>query len=122
MHFELLIPIMKTNDRNLRINMVISMMNFENLKSDLDAFVSELHMLTDHSIALDANFSKYGYSAHLGAYDDGSGPSSSADSLYHGPDNHEKKDWAAEKRNGRIMKLYKVKSYSYLKSHFIRNM
>ncbi|KAA8574237.1 hypothetical protein EYC84_005739 [Monilinia fructicola] len=80
---------------------------FENVKSDLDALVSELHMLTDHSVALDANFSKYGYSAHLRTYDDGSGPSSSASSLYHGPDDHEKKDWAAEKRNGRIMKLYK---------------
>lgn len=96
---------------------------FENVKSDLDALVSELHMLTDHSIALDASFSKYGYSAHLRAYDDGSGASSSANSLYRGPDDHEKKDWAAEKRNGRIMKLYKkVKSYSYLKSHFIQNM
>ncbi|KAB8303193.1 hypothetical protein EYC80_004640 [Monilinia laxa] len=80
---------------------------FENVKSDLDALISELHMLTDHSVALDANFSKYGYSAHLRTYDDGSGPSSSASSLYHGPDDHEKKDWAAEKRNGRIMKLYK---------------
>lgn len=80
---------------------------FENVKSELDALVSELHMLTDHAVALDANFSKYGYSAHLRTYDDGSGPASSASSLYHGPDDHEKRDWAAEKKKGRIMKLYK---------------
>ncbi|QSZ33769.1 hypothetical protein DSL72_005340 [Monilinia vaccinii-corymbosi] len=80
---------------------------FENVKSDLDAVVSELHMLTEHPVALDANFSKYGYSAHLRTYDDGPGPSSSTTSLYRGPDYYEKKDWAAEKRNGRIMKLYK---------------
>ncbi|ESZ94376.1 hypothetical protein SBOR_5240 [Sclerotinia borealis F-4128] len=79
----------------------------ENVKTELDALVSELYMLTDHSVALDANFSKYGYSAHLRTYDDASGLSSSASSLYHGPDGHEKKDWAAEKRKGRIMKLYK---------------
>lgn len=84
---------------------------FENVKSELDVLGSELHMLTDHSVALDANFSKYGYSAHLRTYDDGSEHTSRASSLYHGPDDHEKKDWAAEKRKGRIMKLYKkVKS------------
>jgi hypothetical protein len=48
-------------------------------------------------------------SAHLRTYDDTSSPlASSASSLsgVHDPD-HEKKDWEAEKRNGRIMKLYK---------------
>ncbi|KAJ8071428.1 hypothetical protein OCU04_001749 [Sclerotinia nivalis] len=79
----------------------------ENVKSELDVLVSELHMLTDHAVALDANFSKYGYSAHLRTYDDGSGQRSEASSLYHGPDDHEKRDWTAEKRKGRIMKLYK---------------
>ena len=51
---------------------------------------------------------RYGYSAHLRTYDDSSGPSSSASSIngFHDPD-HEKKDWEAEKRNGRIMKIYK---------------
>ncbi|KAF7939506.1 hypothetical protein EAE99_001311 [Botrytis elliptica] len=80
---------------------------FENVKLELDVLGSELHMLTDHSVALDANFSKYGYSAHLRTYDDGSEHTSRASSSYHGPDDHEKKDWAAEKRKGRIMKLYK---------------
>ncbi|CCD46354.1 hypothetical protein BofuT4P330000033001 [Botrytis cinerea T4] len=80
---------------------------FENVKLELDILGSELHMLTDHSVALDANFSKYGYSAELRTYDDGSEHTSRASSMYHGPDDHEKKDWAAEKRKGRIMKLYK---------------
>lgn len=78
---------------------------FEHVRAQLDALGNELHMLTDHSVSLDANFSKYGYSAHLRTYDDHSSPGSSASSL-HSPD-HEKKDWEAEKRNGRIMKIYK---------------
>lgn len=79
---------------------------FENVRAELDALGSELHMLTDHSVSLDANFSKYGYSAHLRTYDDHSTPGSSANSI-HSSDTHEKKDWEAERRNGRIMKLYK---------------
>jgi hypothetical protein len=81
---------------------------FENVRAELDQLGSELHMLTDHAVALDANFSKYGYSAHLRTYDDHSSPTSSASSIsgFHDPD-HEKKDWEAEKRNGRIMKIYK---------------
>lgn len=38
---------------------------FENVRAELDHLSSELHMLTDHAVQLDANFSKYGYSAHL---------------------------------------------------------
>lgn len=85
---------------------------FENVKAELDALGSELHMLTDHSVALDANFSKYGYSAHLRTYDDGSAPGSSASSIngFHDPD-HEKKDWGKEKKNGKIMKIYRKVSY-----------
>ncbi|KAH8593327.1 bacterial low temperature requirement A protein-domain-containing protein [Bisporella sp. PMI_857] len=79
---------------------------FEHVRAELDALGSELHMLTDHAVSLDANFSKYGYSAHLRTYDDHSTPGSSAASL-HGDDAHEKKDWSAEKRNGKIMKIYK---------------
>lgn len=46
--------------------------------------------------------------AHLRTYDDHSTPGSSASSIsgFHDPD-HEKKDWESEKRNGRIMKIYK---------------
>jgi hypothetical protein len=38
---------------------------FEHVRQELDALSTELHMLTEHGVALDANFSKYGYSAHL---------------------------------------------------------
>ena len=82
---------------------------FENVRAELDTLGSELHMLTDHAVQLDANFSKFGYSAHLRTYDDHSpGTTSSASSIsgFHDPD-HEKKDWEAERRNGRIMKVYK---------------
>lgn len=34
---------------------------FESVRSELDALGSELHMLTDHSVSLDANFSKVGW-------------------------------------------------------------
>lgn len=83
---------------------------FEHVRSQLDVLGSELHMLTDHAVALDANFSKYGYSAHLRTYDDDSAPASSASSMYGHDPNHEKKDWDAERRNGRIMKIYKKPS------------
>jgi len=85
---------------------------FENVKSELDALGSELHMLTDHAVSLDANFSKYGYSAHLRTYDDASGGNSETSSVsgWHG-DEHEKKDWEKERRNGRIMKVYKKVSF-----------
>jgi hypothetical protein len=69
------------------------------------------HMLTDHAVSLDANFSKYGYSAHLRTYDGDSAPGSSASSFVHDADSHEKKDWEAERRNGRIMKVYKKVRY-----------
>ena len=38
---------------------------FENVKNDLDSLADELNHLTDHSISLDANFSKFGYDAHI---------------------------------------------------------
>jgi hypothetical protein len=79
---------------------------FEHVRDELEMLGSELHMLTDHAVSLDANFSKYGYSAHLRTYDDHSSPGSSASSL-HNTDTHEKKDWEAERRNGRVMKIYK---------------
>jgi hypothetical protein len=80
---------------------------WENVRAELDQLGNELHMLTDHAVSLDANFSKYGYSAHLRTYDEGPGtPRSSTSSLLDG-EGHEKKDWEAERRNGRIMKIYK---------------
>ncbi|RDL38443.1 Uncharacterized protein BP5553_02783 [Venustampulla echinocandica] len=80
---------------------------FENVRAQLDALGGELHMLTDHAVALDANFSKYGYSAHLRTYGDGppASPGSSV-SGFHDSD-HEKKDWEKERTNGTAMKIYK---------------
>jgi low temperature requirement protein LtrA len=79
---------------------------FERVREDLDSLSIDLHMLTDHAVSLDANFSKYGYGAHLRTYDD---PLESSRSSIHGHDDsdHESKDWEAERRNGRIFKLYK---------------
>lgn len=39
--------------------------DFEFVRAELDALAEELHNLTDHTVNLDANFSKYGYSAHI---------------------------------------------------------
>jgi len=66
---------------------------FEAVRAELDVLGSELHMLTDHAVALDANFSKYGYAAHLRTYDDTSNPGSSANSIrgYHDDDHEVKK-------------------------------
>ena len=86
---------------------------FENVRTELDVLSSELHMLTDHAVSLDANFSKYGYSAHLRTYDDTSGGSSGKSSRaasiqgFHDDDHEVKKDWEAERKNGTVMKLYK---------------
>jgi hypothetical protein len=41
---------------------------FERIIRDLDRLNAELHMVTEHSVQLDANFEKYGYSAHLRNY------------------------------------------------------
>ena len=42
--------------------------DFEKVRLELDALSQELRMITQHGVALDANFSKYGYSAHLRMY------------------------------------------------------
>lgn len=79
---------------------------FEVVKESLDSLSAELHMLSDHAVSLDANFSKYGYDAQLRTYDDPT--ESTASSLYgHDESQHEGKDWNAERYNGRIFKLYK---------------
>lgn len=43
---------------------------FEHIRDELDVLNAELHVLTDHSVALDASFDKFGYSAHLRTTDD----------------------------------------------------
>lgn len=39
--------------------------DFENVHTQLNALATELHSLSERGVALDANFSKYGYDAHL---------------------------------------------------------
>lgn len=63
---------------------------FERVKADLDLLSDELHMLTDHGVSLDANFSKFGYDAHIRTRD----PDSAASSV------SEKRDWDAERQLG----------------------
>ena len=70
----------------------------ENLKGELDTLAEELHSLTDHGVALDANFSKFGYDAQIRTRD----PESSASSL---SDKHH--DWEAERRMGESLKFWK---------------
>lgn len=78
---------------------------FERVRDELDALGADLHMLTDHAVSLDANFSKYGYDAHLRTYDDTT--ASSHSSMYgHDESEHESKDWEVERYNGRIFRLY----------------
>jgi hypothetical protein len=43
---------------------------FEHVRSELDILGAELQLLTEHSVALDASFDKFGYSAHLRTKDD----------------------------------------------------
>jgi hypothetical protein len=38
---------------------------FERVVRELDRLSTELHMVSEHAVQLDANFEKYGYSAHL---------------------------------------------------------
>ena len=54
---------------------------FESVRGELDVLNAELHMITNHSVALDASFDKFGYSAHLRTKDDSdTGSTKSADS------------------------------------------
>jgi hypothetical protein len=49
----------------------------ESIHRELDHLSTELHRLTEHDVALDATFSKYGYGAHLRTYDQNLQPSCS---------------------------------------------
>ncbi|KAI9716559.1 MAG: hypothetical protein M1812_005290 [Candelaria pacifica] len=90
---------------------------FENVRVELDALSQELHLLSDHGVSLDANFSKYGYSAHLRGWIKASsggktgtrGGDDSPDASIHTgpsstPDSH---DWDAERKRGVRMKFWK---------------
>jgi low temperature requirement protein LtrA len=76
---------------------------FERVIRELDALSSELHMVSSHAVQLDANFSKYGYSAHLRTKD--SSPSSSV-SLNSDNELFDKDAWAAERKLGSTMRFY----------------
>lgn len=77
---------------------------FENVKTELDTLANELYHLTELGVSLDANFSKFGYDAHIRTRD----PDSSAKSLSgDGSSTYEKRDWAAERRKGQALKFWK---------------
>lgn len=79
--------------------------------AELDALGSELHMASDHSVSLDGNFSKYGYSAHLRSHNDDQ--SQSAPPVGKFPD--EKKDWGSDRWKGKVLKIYQeVKIFDHI--------
>jgi hypothetical protein len=73
---------------------------FERVIRELDALSTELHMVSEHAVRLDANFSKYGYSAHLRTRD------TEPDSLHSGASSFDKETWHAERKLGSSMRLY----------------
>lgn len=78
---------------------------FERVIRELDALSNELHMISEHAVQLDANFSKYGYSAHLRTKESPS--SSSAPSLYDSDgQTFDKDQWHAERKLGTTMRFY----------------
>lgn len=75
----------------------------EHVLRELDALSAELHMISEHAVQLDANFSKYGYSAHLrtkesAGDDDESGGSSDL--------SFDKDMWDAGRKLGETMRFY----------------
>lgn len=74
---------------------------FERVLRQLDALSSELHMISEHAVQLDANFSKYGYSAHLRTRDSGDEDGGSIrDSTF------DKETWHAGRKLGETMRFY----------------
>ncbi|KAI4219338.1 MAG: hypothetical protein L6R36_008391 [Xanthoria steineri] len=62
-----------------------------------------MHYLTEQGVSLDANFSKFGYDAHLRTRElEPPASSMSRGSSVHGP-----RDWDGERRKGRSLKLWK---------------
>lgn len=72
---------------------------YENIRSELDAISNELSLLTEHEVALDANFSKFGYSAHLRTKDVDSETSSIS--------SHLSKDWSKPSHSEQHLKFWK---------------
>ena len=78
---------------------------FEAVRADLDLLSNELNDLSDHGVSLDANFSKYGYDAHIRTKEPGSSSNSISDSRR--SSSVGKRDWEAERRNGQAIKFYR---------------
>ncbi|MCJ1271533.1 hypothetical protein MMC22_011435 [Lobaria immixta] len=78
--------------------------DFEHIHTQLSALATELHLLSEHGVALDANFSKYGYSAHLRTREPDSSGNSIATTSH---DPNEKRDWSAELHTGKALKFWK---------------
>ncbi|KAL8960106.1 MAG: hypothetical protein Q9183_005520, partial [Haloplaca sp. 2 TL-2023] len=76
---------------------------FEHVYVQVEAMSQELQHLTEHLVSLDANFSKFGYDAHLRTLD----PDSSASSIDRRSSDHGPRDWDAERRQGRSLKVWK---------------
>lgn len=77
----------------------------DRVRTELDALSHEFQLITEHGVALDANFSKFGYSAHVRTKEsDGSSNSSiSGDATSRRPS----RDWAAERQSLEAMKFWK---------------
>ena len=73
----------------------------EHVLRELDALSVELHMISEHAVQLDANFSKYGYSAHLRTRDSSEEESSSS-----GDSTFDKDTWHAGRKLGETMRFY----------------
>ncbi|KAL9001171.1 MAG: hypothetical protein Q9169_000355 [Polycauliona sp. 2 TL-2023] len=76
---------------------------FESVHFQLEALANELHYLTEQGVSLDANFSKFGYDAHLRTRE----LDSSANSMSRRSSDQGQRDWEAERRQGRSLKLWK---------------
>ncbi|KAI9849406.1 MAG: hypothetical protein M1838_000149 [Thelocarpon superellum] len=77
---------------------------FEKIHHQLDDLAAEISLHSEHDISLDANFSKYGYSAHLRATSE---PMSSGSSMTGDGSSDHVHDWDAERNNGQGIKFYK---------------
>lgn len=79
---------------------------FERVHQTLDTLNAELHLLSEHAVQLDANFSKYGYSAHLRTKD--SPNASSANSLmdYGGDHESDADRYSATRSQGETMRFF----------------
>lgn len=86
----------------LRVKYGAQFDEFERVVRELDALSYELNAISD-CVQLDANFERYGYSAHLRTRDSPSG--STSDLLSHS-DSRSVRDWDAAKKQGQPMRFW----------------